>query len=123
MSSQIWPTTESSKVNSLWYRPLQPSREESSLTKLEEMLDQTRRQCLEKGFSLQKFRIIRISIISGVNLPFPGKADVDSAEDDEDADEAEEESEGGEPDDEVDAQQALGSPGTATGAPPVPLDL
>ncbi|CAF0722697.1 unnamed protein product [Adineta ricciae] len=107
MSSQIWPTTEPSKVNSLWYRPLQPSREESSLTKLEEMLDQTRRQCLEKG----------------VNLPFPGKADVDSAEDDEDADEAEEESEGGEPDDEVDAQQALGSPGIATGAPPLPLDL
>ncbi|UJR21482.1 hypothetical protein I4U23_024566 [Adineta vaga] len=106
MSLHIWPTVETSKVSSSWFRPLQPAREELNLTKLEEMLDQARRQCLEKG----------------LNLPFHGKTEMDNAEDDEDADEAEEESEGGEPDDEVDAQQGLGSPGIAAGIPPTPLD-
>ncbi len=45
-----------------------------------------------------------------------------SFQDDEDADEAEEESEGGEPDDEMDAQQGAGSPGTAVGVAPTVHD-
>jgi len=77
---------------------------------------------------------------TGVNLPFHGRTEMDNADvrtwskkkqqhviifafqDDEDADEAEEESEGGEPDDEMDAQQGAGSPGTAAGVPPAALD-
>ncbi len=43
-------------------------------------------------------------------------------QDDEDADEAEEESEGGEPDDEMDAQQGAGSPGTVVGVAPTTHD-
>ena len=67
MSSHLWPAVEISKVNPLWFRPLQPSiekyilyqfnfsflvREESSLSKFEEMLEQERRRYVEKGFVL-----------------------------------------------------------------------
>ncbi|CAF2406071.1 unnamed protein product [Rotaria sp. Silwood2] len=106
MSSHLWPIIETSKVNSLWFRPLQPVREEFSLAKFEELIEQERRHSIEKG----------------VNLPFHGKTEMDNADDDEDADEAEEESEGGEPDDEMDAQQGPGSPGTTVGAGVTPQD-
>ncbi|CAF0919920.1 unnamed protein product [Adineta steineri] len=107
MALHLWPTVETSKVNSLWFRPLQSVREEMSLTKLEEILEQSRRNYIERG----------------TNLPFHGKAEMDNTDDDEDADEAEEESEGGEPEDEMDAQQGSSSPGTAVGVPPAPLDV
>ncbi|CAF4948877.1 unnamed protein product, partial [Rotaria socialis] len=48
MSSHLWPTIETSKVNSLWFRPLQPVREESSLAKFEELLEKDRRHYIEK---------------------------------------------------------------------------
>ncbi|CAF0780978.1 unnamed protein product [Adineta steineri] len=95
MSSHLWPTTETSKVNALWFRPLQPVREDVSLAKFEEILEQERRRYVEKG----------------LNLPFHGRTEMDNGDDDEDGDEAEEESEGGEQDDEMDAQQGPGSPG------------
>jgi hypothetical protein len=67
MSAHLWPTIETSKVNSLWFRPLQPGkresylslmnflsnfflvREELSLAKFEEILEQERRHYIEKG--------------------------------------------------------------------------
>ncbi|CAF0911864.1 unnamed protein product [Rotaria sordida] len=106
MSSHLWPTIETSKVNSLWFRPLQPVREEFSLAKFEELLEQERRHNIEKG----------------VNLPFHGRTEMDNTDDDEDADEAEEESEGGEPDDEMDAQHGPGSPGNTIGTGAIPHD-
>ncbi|CAF1305459.1 unnamed protein product [Rotaria socialis] len=99
MSSHLWPTIETSKVSSLWFRPLQTVREDVSLAKFEETLEQERRRHLEKG----------------LNLPFHGRTEMDNGDDDEDGDEAEEESEGGEQDDEMDAQQGPGSPGNGVG--------
>jgi len=74
MSSYFWPTIETSKVNSLWFRPLQPGRrsnvlfqfiidlffffavrEELSLAKFEEILEQERRQQIEKGIFFSNF--------------------------------------------------------------------
>ncbi|CAM4770292.1 unnamed protein product [Rotaria magnacalcarata] len=78
MSSHLWPTIETSKVSSLWFRPLQTVREDVSLAKFEETLEQERRRHLEKG----------------LNLPFHGRTEMDNGDDDEDGDEAEEESEG-----------------------------
>ncbi|UJR27350.1 hypothetical protein I4U23_008643 [Adineta vaga] len=98
MSSHLWPINETSKVNGLWFRPLQPVREDISLAKFEDILEQERRRYVEKG----------------LNLPFHGRTEMDNGDDDEDGDEAEEESEGGEQDDEMDAQQGPGSPGNGT---------
>ncbi len=99
-------------------------REEFNLTKFEEILEQQRRHCVDKG----------------LNLPFHGRTEMDTADvkilkikerrksirfifqDEEDADDAEEESEGGEPEDEMDAQQGSGSPGTTIGIPPTVHD-
>jgi len=75
MSSNLWPTIETSKVNSLWFRPLQPGRksnffyeflidfliflvrEEISLAKFEEILEQERRHYVEKGIFFTNFLI------------------------------------------------------------------
>ncbi len=74
MSAHLWPTIETSKVNSLWFRPLQPGkkidssrinlsicfslvREELSLAKFEEILQQERRHYIEKGIFI--YHLIR----------------------------------------------------------------
>ena len=67
MSSHLWPTIQTAKVNCSWFRPLQPGRyayfvvifilcfscavrEELGLTKFEEILEQERRRYVDKGF-------------------------------------------------------------------------
>lgn len=81
MSSHLWPTIETSKVNSLWFRPLQAGRklsflfqnllllffflvrEEFSLAKFEEILEQERRHYVEKGILLFSFKFLIIEIL------------------------------------------------------------
>ena len=79
MSSHLWPKIEISKVNSSWFRPLQPgelinkiqipidqcfhshlficlAREDLSLSKFEELLEQERRRYIDKGTELVSTR-------------------------------------------------------------------
>lgn len=95
MSSHLCPIIQTSKVNSLWFRPLQPGkykpsrdvfiilcfsvREDLGLAKLEEILEQERRRYVDKGFFPHQC-VMFIDRIVGFNLPFHGRTEMDNAE-------------------------------------------
>lgn len=85
MSSHLWPKIEVSKINPSWFRPLQPGeffdvillstlfffpsvtlvREDLSLSKFEELLEQERRRYTEKGEKI--YESISMMFISPFN--------------------------------------------------------
>ena len=108
MSSHLWPKIEISKVNPSWFRPLQPgkfnvpiqislstssfhihvviylAREDLSLTKFEELLEQERRRYIDKGkkqfLDSSRQASLCSCLTSGGNLPFHGKTEMDNAD-------------------------------------------